>query len=156
MSKIEMGDVFEIQTSKGKAYLHYIHEEPEKYELVRVLYGLYQQRPTDIEKLVAMDEQYLICFPLKAAYRKKIIDKVGHVSASNYAKPTFMRDTHWVRGEFHGWQIINLDTLQIETVQTLTPEQERLSQIGIWNDTLLRERLEAGWTLEQWSESRIG
>lgn len=62
MSKIKVGDVFEIETSKGKAYLHYIHEEPEKCELVRVLYGLYQQRPVDIEKIVALDEQYLIFF----------------------------------------------------------------------------------------------
>lgn len=67
-----------------------------------------------------------------------------------------MRDTHWVRGEFRGWQIVNLETLHTENVQTLTPEQKKLSQIGIWNDTLLRERLESGWTLEQWTESGIG
>lgn len=120
------------------------------------VFCMYQQRPVDIEKVVALDEQYLIFFPLKAAYRRKIVDRVDHVSATNYVKPVYMRDTHWVRGEFRGWQIVNLETRQTDNVQTLTPEQKKLSQIGIWNDTLLRERLESGWTLEQWTESGIG
>lgn len=150
MKKIMVGDVFELETSAGKAYLHYIYEEPDFGELIRVLPGLYQERPSNLNEIVAEKERYMIFFPLKAAHRRSIVCKVGHVSAGAYAKPAFMRSDHWERFEFKGWHIVDTKTWRMQLVSELTDEQVKLSPWGIWNDTLLCERLAENWSLEQW------
>jgi len=150
MSKIKVGDVFEIETSKGRAYLHYIYGDPTICELIRVLPGLYQERPGNLDEVLAKEERYMIFFPLKAAYRRNIVHKVGHVSADGYAKPAFMRSDYWVRGEFKGWHIVDTETWKIQVVFELNDEQKKLSPWGLWNDTFLCERLVEGWSLENW------
>lgn len=150
MKKAKVGDVFEIETSKGKAYLHYIYEDPIACELIRVMPGLYTELPQDLEEIVKMEERYMISFPLKAAYRRKIVERVGHVSSENYSKPAYMRTDHWVRYEFMGWHIVDTDTWYRRLVQELTPEQMKLSPWDIWNDTYLCDRLVEGWSLENW------
>lgn len=150
MKKIKIGDVFELETPKGKAYLHYIYDDPTIGELIRVLSGLYHDRPPELDEIVAKKERYLIFFPLKAAYRRSIVERVGHASADGYAKPAFMRSDHWERFEFKGWHIIDTETWRMQLVSRLSDEQKQLSPSGIWNDTLLRDRLVAGWSLENW------
>lgn len=150
MGRIKVGDVFGIATSKGMAYLHYIHEEPKQCELIRVLPGLYEEPPQNLEEIVRMEERFMISFPLKAAYHRKIVVKVGHVSSENYSKPAYMRSDHWIRYEFQGWHIIDTETRYMTLVQELTPEQVKLSPGEIWNDTLLCDRLVEGWSLENW------
>ena len=50
MPKIKIGDIFEINTPNGKAYLHYIHEDPKiKRQLIRVFQGLYHARQIQAE-----------------------------------------------------------------------------------------------------------
>ncbi len=149
MARIKTGDIFEIKTSKGKAYLHYIFKDETNGDLVRVLPGLYYDQPDDIEGLASEDESFLVFFPLSAANRKKIVEKVGHYR-SDLTRPEYMRTEHYIRGEFLGWHIINTDTWQRELVKELSDSQKQLSPWGIWNDTLLVERLEEGWTLDGW------
>ena len=150
MPKIIIGDIFEINTPKGKAYLHYIHEEPKiKRQLTRVLQGLYLERP-NLDELAGRKEQYMIFFPMTAAYNRKIIDRIGHFAADIFSKPKYMRSEHNVRGENLGWHIIDTDTWKMELVKKLTPNQKQLSDWASWNDTLLIERLISGWSLENW------
>lgn len=149
MKKIKLGDVFEIITPKGKAYLHYIFKDPVmKVELLRVLPGLYAEKPKDIDRLIATNERYMIFFPLTAANKKGIVQVVGYYPPDNFGKPKYMRSEHNIRGEAMGWHIVDTDTLKRELVETLSPEQKKLSEWGIWNDTLLIERLIEGWALE--------
>lgn len=151
MRNVYIGDIFEISTPKGKAYLHYIYKDPQVgRELVRVLPGLYPDRPSNINQLASSKEQYLVFFPLSAASKKKIVEHVGHYSAENYEKPPKMRSAHNVRGEFLGWYIIDTDTWQRELTKALTSDQVRLSDWASWNDTLLIERLANGWSLDHW------
>ncbi|MBL7997074.1 MAG: hypothetical protein JNL32_00410 [Candidatus Kapabacteria bacterium] len=150
MTRIKVGDLFELNTTKGKAYLHYIHTDNTTRELVRVLQGLYSERPTSFDLLVASAERYIISFPLSAAKKKNIVEIVGYYPASNFSKPKMMRTKHIIRGEFLGWHIINTDTWHRQLVQTLTPEQKMLSPWGIWNDTLLIENIISDWSLDEW------
>jgi hypothetical protein len=41
MARIKIGDVFEISTPKGKAYLQYVHKNETIGELLRILEGLF-------------------------------------------------------------------------------------------------------------------
>lgn len=150
MAKVTIGDIYEINTPEGKAYLHYVYGDKSVGELIRVLPGLYSQRPDDLDKLAASEERFMVYFPLLAALKKKIIEYVDHYNLEGFTKPNYMRSTHKVRGEFLGWYIIDTNTWHRQLVKDLTPEQKRLSPWGIWNDTLLIERLVQGWTLEEW------
>ena len=73
MAKIHEGDIFEIDTSAGKGYLHFIETDSTIGELVRILPGLYKEPPVDLEKIASSQERYMIFFPLKAAVRQKIV-----------------------------------------------------------------------------------
>ena len=150
MPKIKVGDIFEINTPKGKAYLHYIHHDRVTGELIRVLNGIYSVRPVNLDQLVASEEQYMVSFPLSAATKKKIVEPVGYFPDSNFSKPKFMRDKHIIRGEFLGWHLVDTETWHRQLVTNLSIEQKKLSPWGSWNDTLLIERIMNDWSLEKW------
>ncbi|WP_291529132.1 hypothetical protein [Bacteroides sp. UBA939] len=150
MKRIKLGDIFEINTPEGKAYLHYIYRDESLGELIRVLPGLYVERPTDFNELAASKEMYMIFFPLPASYRGKMVELVGYYPADKFGMPKYMREELIIRGEFLGWYIINIRTRQRKLVKTLTKEQKELSSWGTWNGAFLIEMLTNGWTLENW------
>ena len=147
---MELGAVFELKTKQGNAYLHYIYEDKELGELVRVLPGFYTERPTSFDEVARGQERYMIFFPLAAASKRKLVEQVGAYPTAGFHKPKYMRTPHTVKGAFLGWHIVDTDTWHRQLVKTLTPAQKRLSDWGSWNDTLLVERLEQGWVLEDW------
>ena len=150
MTKIKLGDIFEIATTKGKAYLHYIYNDKTVGDLVRVLPGLYAERPMAIEKLANEKERFVVFFPVSTAYKKKMVHYVGTSDDAVFTKPRFMRTQHSIRGEFLGWHIINTETWHRELVKNLSTDQKQLSPWGIWNTNLLAEDLSKGWSLENW------
>ena len=52
MAKIKIGDVFEIETAKGKAYLQYAYLDKNGIEIIRVLRGLHSERPKEFDNVV--------------------------------------------------------------------------------------------------------
>ncbi|MCB9045969.1 MAG: hypothetical protein H6550_07500 [Chitinophagales bacterium] len=150
MNKIKPGDVFEINTARGRAYLHYIYMDENLGELIRILPGLYSDMPENIQEIVQMPERYVLYFPLNLAYKKKIVSLVGSHPVSGYSKPEYMRSKHLVRNEFLGWHIINTDTWMRKLVPKLSSKQRKLSPWGIWSIPLLIENLEKDWSLEEW------
>jgi hypothetical protein len=151
MSKIEIGDVFEIDTNKGKAYFQCVKIDKVRGDLINVFNKLYDERPLSIDAVTNVKDHYIIGFPLVAAYKRKLVEKVENIPLPNdFELPQYMRDKHVIRGEFLGWHIIDVNTLKRQFVEKLSPEQKQLSPIGIYNDTLLKEMLERGWSLENW------
>ncbi|CCB85123.1 putative uncharacterized protein [Parachlamydia acanthamoebae UV-7] len=150
MAKIEIGDIFEINTPKGKIYLHYIYKDERIGELIRVLPGVYLEKP-DLLNLAAKKEVYMVFFPLAAAKKRKIVEQVGHFPANDFSKPKYMRSKHIVRGEFLGWHIVDTDTFHMRLVKSLAPEQLQLSPWGVANDAFLVDNVINDWTLEKWS-----
>ncbi len=151
MAKIKIGDIFEIVTPIGKAYLHYIFKDESIGDLIRVLPGIYAERPASFEQLAASKERYMIFFPVSVANKRKIIELVGNYPTTGFTKPAFMRTEHIVKGDFLGWFIINTKTWQRELKKELSSEQKELSPWGVWNDTLLIERLGNNWSLQSWN-----
>jgi hypothetical protein len=151
MAKIKLGDIFEIVTPIGKAYLHYIYKDQSIGDMIRVLPGIYSERPANFEQLAGSKERYMVFFPVLAANKRRIIEQVGHYSATGFTKPAYMRTEHTVRGEFLGWHIINTETWQRQLAKKLSPEQKELSPWGVWNDTLLIEMIVNNWSLQNWN-----
>jgi hypothetical protein len=151
MAKINLGDIFEIKTSKGYAYIHNLYKDESMGNLVRVLSGLYSERPVSFDVLANQAEEFMVFFPLLFAERKKIVECVGNYSVDRFKKPKFMRAEYSVKEKFLGWHIIDVETWKRQLVNVLTPEQKKLSPWGVWNDTLLVDNLENDWSLENWN-----
>ncbi|UOY05999.1 hypothetical protein L0P88_18940 [Muricauda sp. SCSIO 64092] len=148
--KIELGDLFELETSKGKAYLQFVKypKDTSEVEKIKVFYSLFQEEPKSIEKMVVSEDYFYLDFPLKAAHKKNIVSFVGNVALDKeFSCPKYYR-TENPFGE--GWHIVNSETWERESVETLTEEQKKLSPWGVWNDTLLIEKLENNWRLYNW------
>lgn len=151
MLKVELGDIFEIKTSKGNAYFQCVKLDKFKGDLIKVFNKLYNGRPSSIETVTNVTDFYFVGFVLSAAYKKRLVEKVGNIPLPNgFQLPQYMRDKHIVRGELLGWHIVEANTLKRQFVEKLSSEQKTYSPIGIYNDTLLREMLERGWNLENW------
>ena len=140
-----LGDVIEIQTSRGLAYAHYSHEhkEPPRYgSLLRVLPGFHQSRPADFSEIVQQPSDFSAFFPLGAACNRKLVTIVANepIAARHMKFPTF-------RGRMstdHPWWL--WDGVKSWKVGSLTEKQlAELPPSGVWNDTLLIQRIEQGW-----------
>lgn len=151
MEKIKIGDLFEIITQRCRAYLHYFYSDSITGDMIRVLKGLYAERPTDLYKLVTDNERFIVAFPIKAAKKEKLIECVGNFSTVTFQKPKVMRTKHIIRGEFLGWHLLDTETWERTLVKSLSSEQKKLSPWGIWNASLLIENLANDWSLENWT-----
>jgi hypothetical protein len=150
---IKSGDVFDIQTKAGFAYLQCVRETTKiDCETVRVLQGTFTNFScANLDQLIKKPEMFFIQFPLKYAVKKKIVRIVGNYPIPQSVRvPRYYRSKHIIRGEFLGWHIVDSETNKRELVQELTDDQMELSPNGMWNDTLLVERIEQGWTLKSW------
>jgi len=149
--KIELGDVFELETNKGKAYIQYVKEPLSNNELekVKVFYHLFDETPDDLNDILKGDS-FFLSFILKAAYKGGVVEKIGNNKLpDDFEYPKQFRTENPFSD---GWNII--DTDENKYIHTglieLTKEQKNLSPWGTWNDTLLIENLEKGWRLENW------
>jgi hypothetical protein len=151
MPTVRIGDLFKLESDGIVAYLQYAAEDERIAQLVRVLTPYERGLIGDPADLVGQNEQFLLYFPLKKALREKIVQKIGSFALpDSFQTPAFMRTKHMIGSELKGWHIVNVETWERVLVAQLTEEQKKLSPWGIWNDTLLIERLKAGWNLENW------
>jgi hypothetical protein len=154
MKRLHFGDVFEIATSKGIAYLQLCAVDKDGIQLVRVIKGVYPSHPVNLDEIVSEPELFMVHFPLVAACQRKLISKVGNYPLpSDFQAPEYMRTTYVRQGKFMGWHIVNTETLNRRFVECLSPSEVKLSPWGVWNDTLLKERIESGWNLENWTQA---
>lgn len=151
MKRLKLGDLFELETSEGYAYVHFIYKDNKLGELIRILPQLYNARPSNLGEIVSHQERFMVFFPLSIARKRKIVNYVGNYNIEGYNKPKYMRTEYTVKGEFLGWHIIDTETWQRRLVKSLTSEEKKLSPWGIWNDTLLIERINQNWNIDDWS-----
>ena len=87
--KIEIGDIFEVPTAIGNAYIQYM-AEVDQTTLIRLLPGVYHE-PVDLEKLVQQKERYICFVPLGIALRRKYIRKVGFSEVKKFKVPKYFK-----------------------------------------------------------------
>lgn len=149
MDTIKLGDIFEIETKKGKGYIQYVQDQEAEGSLVKVFNRLFPQTPENIKDILSVKDFYYIGFILKDAYQMKIVKLIGHASLPwFYCAPRYFR-TKNIFGT--GWNIVDSKTEKRKVIEQLTEKQKKLSPFGIINDTILIERLEEGWSLKNWN-----
>ncbi|WP_304589925.1 hypothetical protein [Burkholderia anthina] len=146
---IKSGDIFSIKTSKGNAYFQFVDKLPVMGSLIRVLPGTHVEQPSDWDALVSSESNFWIFFPVAAAKKQGIVEKVAHCPLPEHAKkpPVFRAgvadpstgkvETWWFWDGEKEWR-----------VGAITEEQRKLPIRGSWNDTLLIQRIEEGWLPE--------
>jgi len=149
MVRPKFGDIIEIKTSKGLAYALYTHRNKQYGALLRVFGHILPSRPSHFDTLVSGRPQFETFFPLGAAVHRGIVSVVGSVPIppqfqafpifrSGSADPITKKvKTWWLWDGEKEWLVGNI-----------TDEQRKLPIRGVWNDTLLRERIDTGWTAE--------
>jgi hypothetical protein len=151
MMRLKLGDIFELPVRNGLAYLQYVYRDSSLGELICVLPGIYENSQIKFNDIVIQEGGFLVFFPLSAATKSGIVAKIGNYSdTSAFTKPSFMRDPIVENGSITGWHIVNTDTWERTLVTSLSAQQKLLSPWGIWNDTLLREKIDEGWSLDNW------
>lgn len=156
--KLKVGDVAEIRTPQGLAYVQYTHDGMGDGEIVRVLPGLYNSRP-NLESLVSQHELYFIFYTLRYAIREKQSEVVCNLPVPEWARSEpLMRHAAGssAEGNVTGWRIVPaLNALTIDflkrtpVIRELTPEQKRLSIHLIRPHPVMVKELARGWTPER-------
>ena len=150
--RVKIGDIIEIKTKKGLFYAQYTHYDEECGELIQVKKGSHKQRPSNFEKIVNKESTIITFIPLNICICRKIFEVVDNlpVPLRFQAFPTFLLCGHIDRkGKVKQWLFWDGEKTWPETwVTELTDEQKKLPIQEIWNDTLLIEQLESGWTPE--------
>jgi hypothetical protein len=156
--KPKVGDVAEIRTPEGLAYIQYTHDGKGNGELVRVLPGLYDSRP-NLEALVLQRELYFIFYTLKYAMRDKQSEIVCNLLVPDWARPEpLMRHAsgRTSEGKITGWRImpalspLTIDFLKrTSVIRELTQEQKRLSIYVLRPHPSMVKELARGWTPER-------
>lgn len=147
--KLDPGDIFRIKTKPGYAFLQYF-ETIKTVEYVRVLAPIAKDGSITQEG-VHEKERWTIGFPVKAAARKKIIERIGNFQIpESFTTPKYARTIHNIRGEHLGWFIVDRHSWHRQLKHELSEDELKISPWGVWNDTLLIERLEENWILAEW------
>lgn len=159
--KSKFGDVFEIATPAGLAYVQFTHLNDVMGHLVRVLPGLFATRPEDIGELAKQKELYFVFYPLDYAWRDNKVSFVSNQPIPEWAQPyPLMR---WMGFEDENgkrpWKILRAsDSLTLEFHQRtpliwrLTPEQKKLSIHCLRGHEAMLMELARGWTPERAEE----
>jgi hypothetical protein len=143
-----IGDLIEISTPNGFAYAHFTHKHARYGALIRVVPGFYAARPSIFASLVQLRPQFMTFFPLGVACNRGIVSIVANETVPMHAAafPTFRSGTPGLDGRVETWWL--WDGTTEWRVGALTPAMRLLPIRGIWNDTLLIERISLGWRSE--------
>ncbi len=109
LKKARIGDVAEIETPAGLAYVQYTDDNASMGQLVRVPPGLHSRRPVDIEKLTKQQELYFIFYTLDHALSAGQTKIISHEPVPKWARPyPLMRNSGAIDhdGRTRTWKIL--------------------------------------------------
>jgi hypothetical protein len=148
----QIGDIVEIVTSTGLAYAQYTHEhsKPPGYgSLLRVLPGVYPERPAKLSELCEKKEQFTMFFPLHVKLKQQggVFKIIANEVIPEWAKPfpVFRRGLPDRAGKVHEWWL--WDGEKGWKVGKLTREElHSYPYLGVANQAALIQMIENGWT----------
>ena len=146
---LRLGDILEVHTDAGRAYMQYVHHKKPFGSLVQILPGLHREKPTSFSELLQSQDSYYAFLPLEVLVNESMISIVGHEDIPTQSRKfPVMRKRGRVRpisegGGTENWQIIEGDNST--KVTELSIDESHLSIIVIWPYPVLLKRLVAQW-----------
>ena len=157
--QVRIGDIVEVRTPAGLAYLQYASRHPTYIDTIRVLPGLFPERPAPNElEALSTQEGYFAFYLVSHAVRHGLVEVVAHcpIPAGLEAPRAILRPGFITReGTVTKWW---LEEGSRETLlkRELTPEEKRLSLAEMWNHEFLVQRLSQQWRPEHEHAKRPG
>jgi len=137
-----IGMVIELETSRGIAYGICTHEN-EEYGFLLHFYSI----GTQLSQIKDVAPQFCCFFPLRAALRRKIVKKNDIIEVPSQLKdfPVFRSGLpDLITKKVKNWWF--WDGEKSWRVGEINDRQRKMPFKSIWNDTMVIERLEEGWT----------
>lgn len=158
-----VGDIVEVKTPKGLAYLQYTHDRKGMGELVRILPGLFAVRPADFAQLANQRDLYFVFYTLRHALKKRLVEVASHQPIPEWVRQyPLMRWPARSQSGIIGWKIFSAaDALTRElhqrtpVIRTLSPQLEELSIHQLWPHPVMVSKLAGGWTPKRAGEFRL-
>lgn len=155
MVKLTIGDIVQIPTARGFAYAQFTHQHPMYGAVLRVFKGVHRDGAPPSTRWTENDVQFTCLFPLRSAISKGRLSIFARATVPQALKefPTFRSGTpHRDTGKVADWWLWDGKT---ETrVGQLSQSQFSMPIRGVWNDTLLVNRIENEWSLaHDWNNS---
>lgn len=141
------GEVFFLETAKGRAYFQYHSRNKLMGELVRVIKGEYPS-DIDVSSVVGAGTRFWIFFRIAAALKSGLISSCGVFPIPEDAKdfPVFRAGLRDKEGKIDSWWF--WDGEKEWFVGHITDEQKKMPMRGIWGENILINRIESGWLPE--------
>lgn len=145
------GDVLEVSTPRGLAYVHYTYFTYKPYrEAIRVLPGFFGTRPADFTALVNSPEAFFSFYPARAAVSQGLVEIAAHhpVPPEKAFPAVYRRAGARSReGRVLAWLIC--EGTNETLVRELSDEQRYLPIFSIWMHDSLVSALVKQWRPEQ-------
>lgn len=150
--RVKIGDILEVPTPSGLAYVQYTHYTQPYGRLIRVLPDFYHSRPVEFSQIARQKELYFVFCPVETLVIQGLLEVVANERVPDTAKnfPP-LRKRGGVRPIAKGGGVSHWTILQGEKetrVEKLSPEQGRLSIASSWNLGMLIKRLTERWCPE--------
>lgn len=133
MTEFEPGDLVEIETPKGLAYVLVTHDHPSYPTVVRALAGRHDTRPDDPAALARGPAAFTVMIPLAGALRKLGLEhrRVATLDISKIARnfPTFRMPIRDKQGQIVYWWLWDGRGLTYETDPTARTDALPLREI---------------------------
>ena len=151
-TKYRVGDIFSLETDTGIAFFQCVALARSKNELdiIRVFANVYPV-PCIIELslVTARTNYFFLKYPLAYTHRSLRVKHVGfcelghEISVPNCSR-ILIRDN---QGNPY-WQV--WDGRKIHKKKKLSKKEKTYSPLVFWNDEMIANQLDAGFTLERW------
>ncbi|WP_309896649.1 ribonuclease E inhibitor RraB [Archangium sp.] len=145
------GDVLEIRTPRGLAYIHYTYYSRKPYrEAIRVLPGFFTERPSEFTALINSPRAYFAFYPAAAAASQGLVEVVAeHPLAPGQDFPAIYRraGARSREGGVLAWLIC--EGTKETLVRELSEEQRHLPIASFWSHDVLVTCIAEEWRPEQ-------
>jgi hypothetical protein len=144
------GDILEVSTPRGLAYIHYTARDPEYGDGIHVLPGFFTTRPAEFTALASSPETYFTFYPASAAVSQGLVEVVARIPVppGQGLPPVHRRAGARSReGRVMAWLIC--EGTKETLVRELSEEQRHLPIAAIWNHEALIYYLTQEWRPEQ-------
>jgi hypothetical protein len=145
MKRPKPGDIFEVVVNTERRYVQVTHIHPEFGPLVRVISGSWSS-PPDLDALAQAPTEF-VCFVRLGSrnpphHLKYFGSYAVHADARDF--PMFRSGLSGRDKKVHVWWL--WDGVKSWKIGALKPEQRDFPIRGIWDEEMLVERLENGWS----------
>lgn len=144
------GDILEVSTPRGLAYVHFSARDPEYGDAIRVLPGFFTTRPADFTALASSPEAYFTFYPVGAAVSQGLVEVVATIPVpAGQGLPAVYRRAGARRPEGGVLTWLICDGKKETLVWELSEEQRYLPIARVWMHDTLVSYLTEEWRPEQ-------